>query len=337
MIYFRLETAEGKSYSNFELLKDLDNYIGQNTHTKHYLIRDVPEGKIELIATDVDADLLERNKTGKIIVQTYAKLIPLLEATEKQQSKQYNILVHNLVTTHSRLQDSIGLVLPEKKLARAKDHSEQLSITKGLMQSNPENAAESILDIAKRIVDLQAQLEGFKMLSGDAKLDIGEHNVKHILQNIIYPYYEEFADNQVGIKWHIDDEEVENNKIKTDYKILNVALHHLLNNAVKYTKPYSAIDIYFDLESKQIRLEMISVRIEKDELKKVFEFEYCGRNAPPEMVGDGIGMYMAKEAINLLGGDIVIRPDYTAKNDDVMGIKYMPNVFIIQLPSRNTP
>jgi len=332
MIFFKLTTEDGKVYSNFEDLPHVEQYLGQDTNNKRNIIRSFRGGEVHLIATDSDAKLFGRNKIATLAIETYARLIPLLREVENRQRTQYTVLAHNLVTTHSRLQDSVGLILSEEKLARAEDHLSQILIAKNAIQLNPESVAESVLDIAKRIVDLQAQLEGFKMLSGNAKLDIGLHNIKLVLQNIIHPYYEELADNQVGIKWHIDDTVAEENRIRTDYKILNIALHHLLNNAVKYTKPYSSLGIFFDPEKQQIKLSMVSIRIEKDEIENIFKLQYCGKNVPPEMAGEGVGMYMVKQAIELLGGKIFIQPDYSAKIEDINGIRYTPNNFVIQLP-----
>lgn len=336
MIFYRLKAKDGKTYSNFETLSNFEQFISQNTKGGHYIKSELSEGIVELIATDLDANLFLRNKMSKIVLRAYGKLFKLLKDIESEQSKRYTIFEHNLITTHSRLQDSIGSILPEKQLVRAENYIGQIAVAEKAIQSDTKKIAELMLNIAKRIVDLQAQLEGFKMLSGNAKLDLGQHNIKPLLENIVHPYYEEFDKNWVKIKWYIDDKEAEANPIKTDYKILNVALHHLLNNASKYTKPHSTLEISFDQDKQQIRFKMTSTRIDRDEIERIFEFEYCGRNVPQEMAGDGIGMYMAKVALQLLGGDIFVEPEFNAPIDKVNEIRYTSNVFIIQLPLRKT-
>lgn len=285
---------------------------------------------ITIAASGSDSRILGSKRHLHDAVAIIERFVDATDKVEQKQGNDYTILSHNLITTHSRLQDILGSIVPEESLANAKDHTEQVAIVKRLLGKDITQTASVYLDILKRVVDLQAQIEGFKILSGDRKPDIGEHNILKVIQNVIHPFYAELLLNNVSFKWHIDPKVAESKKVKTDYKALNVILHHLLTNAAKYAKPYSCIDIDFDLEALELSFSMKSIRIEKDELSKIFDLGYCGKNVPSSLAGEGVGMYMVKKATKLLGMEFVIIPDYSAHVEDVNGIKYRPNKFILK-------
>ena len=285
---------------------------------------------IELFATEYDLKILSNKHIANKTIEAYAEIARTIEKLKTDYKQEYTILSHNLVTSHSLLQDALEQIVPEESLATAENHSVQIEIVKKLLDADKRNSAESVLVIAKRVVDLQAQIEGFKILSGNNKLDIGNHNIKKVLHNILYPFYEDFNKNNIEVRWHIKHEIKDENTIRTDYKVLNVALHHLLNNASKYVLPYSYIDICYNPEEKTLSFEMISIRIERDELKKIFDLRFRGRNVLDSEPGEGVGKYMVKKALDLLNADIIVEPNYSISQEGLNGTKYNFNKFVIK-------
>ena len=322
MICIKLEKAGDILYSDLsevadrEQIKTIQRTLGDLT--------------ITIVATGSEQKILSSKRHIQSAVTMCTKIANSIKSIESEQGNRYTIHSHNLITTHSRLQDAVESVIPERSLASAQDHAEQIIIVKTLLEEDISHAAEALLNIVKRVVDLQAQIEGFKILSGGRKLDIGEHNILKVLQNIIHPFYADLLSNNVSIKWHIDPALAELKQIKTDYKALNVILHHLLTNAVKYTKPYSCIDINFDFGELELSLSMKSIRIEQDELLKIFEMTYRGGNVPAGFAGEGVGMYVVKRAADFLHLSISVQPDYSAHNDETDGVRYCPNTFILK-------
>lgn len=237
---------------------------------------------------------------------------------------------HNLVTSHSLLQDALEQLVPEESLSNAQSHFNQIEIVKNLLESKKQNFAESVLLITKRVIDLQAQIEGFKILSGTNKLDMGNHNIKKVLRNILYSFNDDFNRNNIELRWHIDFDLAEKYPLKIDYKKLNVALHHFFNNATKYTRPNSYIDITYDPINRILSFGMMSVKIEPNEVKDIFTLRFRGKNASKIQSGDGVGMYMVKKALDLLKANIEVEPNYSKHEEGINGVKYTFNSFIIK-------
>ncbi len=283
-------------------------------------------GSVRILG-QADDDALVTAKIANRTADVYSSLLATLLDIKKQQEIQYSIFSHNLITTHSRLQDEIASIIPEEKLARALTYNEQVAEVRSAIESDVLGTSESIFEIAKRIIDLQSQITGFKVLSGEIKPNIFPQNIKKVLLNIIYPYYEDFRKINVDIKLYIEDAIAAGNLLPLDYKLFNIAIHHFLNNALKYSYPDSHIDIRFDVSSKTLSFDMISLRIEEFELETIFELKVSGTNAKG-IPGDGIGMYMLQKALKLLEANMKIQPDYTFEKW-LEGKAYHRNIFYI--------
>jgi signal transduction histidine kinase len=337
MIYHEIRDSLGVVISsNIEKFDDEHVFVGkenENIQTAQKVknfFRSYKNCSVRLVTTS------DENFTTRIASRTadaFAGMVTSLEKIKEDKNLAFLILSHNLITSHGKIQGEIESVVLEP-LTKYKTHLEQKDKIKQLILSDIENAAESMLQISKRVIDMQAQIQGFRMLSEAIKLDQGQHNIKRLLLNILYPFYQDFDEAYVNIHVNIDDEIAENNSIVLDYKIFNVVLHHFLNNAVKYTKPHSKILIYYLPEERGIVFSMDSVKIEKDELKTIFNLGVSGKHAG-NLAGDGVGMYMIKKGLTIMGGKIEIEPDYR-NHSNVDGIEYVRNVFKIFLSnSRN--
>lgn len=95
--------------------------------------------------------------------------------------------------------------------------------------------------------------------------------------------------------------------IKTDPKLLRVVLENLFSNAVKYTPDDGTIRITLELTQEYIRI-MVSdtgYGIPAEQHDKIFTKLFRADNvAKNETKGIGLGLYMTKSFVNLLGGSI---------------------------------
>lgn len=328
MIFFRLIKDKEVILSNCESLKE----ELLRSSTTRMVSRFFSECEVQLFGTDYDYKILANKHIADKTAEAYVRLIKVRDDLKSDYKSEYAILSHNLITSYSLLQDALGRIIPEEGLAKAENHAEQINIVEKILNSNQQLSAEALLAVVKRVADLQAQIGGLKILSGNNRLDLGNHNIKKVLQNIIFPFYEDFKKNNITIRWRIDYDLAELHQIKTDYKILNVALHQLLNNAVKYTMPYSHIDISFDDDERRLIFDMDSIKIEPDEIDRIFELRYRGKNVKKIDAGEGIGMYMAKKALDLLNVTILVHPKYENEQADILQNKYTRNKFILVFP-----
>jgi len=92
---------------------------------------------------------------------------------------------------------------------------------------------------------------------------------------------------------------------------LTEVVDHLLRNAYSYTLTDGWIGVQLERKGPQTVLSVIDsgVGIDKDEINRVFERMYRGRSAeagPTDARGLGLGLYLAKEIVELHGGAIEI-------------------------------
>ena len=99
---------------------------------------------------------------------------------------------------------------------------------------------------------------------------------------------------------------------KTDSFRLSVVLNNLLSNAVKYQKPGDphpsiSIKVSVTKEAASLSVEDNGIGIQKESLDNIFQmFFRSTKNA----TGLGIGLYIVKEAVNRMGGDITIKSEF---------------------------
>ncbi len=336
MIYFELKGSDGEViHSTVGLFEKSKLFEGREEDSCslngfRQVYRTYSFGAVRIVGLTSD-DALATSRIAGRTADAYANILDTLLSIKRSQETQFSIFSHNLVTTHSRLQDEIESIISEEKLAKAENYSQQIAEIKEAIEGDLKGVSESIFEIAKRIIDLQSQITGFKILSGEIQPNIFPQNLKKVLLNIIYPYYEDFREKDIGIRIYIDDMVAASNLLPLDYKLFNIAIHHFLNNALKYTYPSSRIDIRYDVSTKILSFDMISLRIEEYELDSIFDLKVSGENSKG-FPGDGIGMYMIKKALKLLDSSLEISPDYSVERV-VDGRIYNKNTFYFKFNS----
>lgn len=338
MIFYELKDNEG-----FILASTISScsegivFVGQEEkNLKNKLLRNVyrktRNGSVRLVIFK-EKDLMNSSRLVSNKIDIYTDTIDILIKIKADQASLYKILFHNLITTHASLQGEVGSIVKEEDMMGSLNYKEQINVIEKNIKLNTKSASESMLEISKGINAFQAQIQGIKMLRSDIRLDLGLHSIKKLLLNIIYPFYNEYNKRNIDIKINIDDDLSDGNKLKIDYKIFNVAMHHFLNNISKYTKPYSKVDIRFNFTGNSLEFTMESAKIEKDEILTIFELGVSGKNVR-NLAGDGVGMYMVKKALDLHGYRMEVIPSYSTKTE-YDGVDYTKNKFIIYFNNKS--
>jgi len=94
----------------------------------------------------------------------------------------------------------------------------------------------------------------------------------------------------------------------SDQHRISVVLNNLISNAINYQKsteahPYVKIHITTDGNKSTIAVEDNGIGISEEQHAKIFEMFYRGSN---ESVGSGLGLYVVKETVEKLNGDICV-------------------------------
>jgi len=95
--------------------------------------------------------------------------------------------------------------------------------------------------------------------------------------------------------------------VQTDPYRLSQAVYNLLTNAYKFTPSGGRVSIAYDVIDKELVLSVqdTGIGIPPDEQARVFEAYYRGNNTGSTS-GEGIGLYLAKENLQQIGGRIEV-------------------------------
>lgn len=115
------------------------------------------------------------------------------------------------------------------------------------------------------------------------------------------------ANHQVQIIMNIKQE----NDFYTDRGRLNIILNNLISNSIRYCNPKSEnswvdIEIRSDSDYAQITVKDNGIGISKDHFPKIYDMFY---RVSESSVGSGLGLYIAKEAVTRLSGEITLESE----------------------------
>jgi two-component system phosphate regulon sensor histidine kinase PhoR len=151
-------------------------------------------------------------------------------------------------------------------------------------------------DLMSKIIDNLRQLGDIEM--GAMSVDFSEFDVAELVQE---------CDGRLGADRSVNVVVPEHLVISSDRPKLAQALGNLLDNAVKFSPPATAIDVRAEVAGGEV---VISVRdrgpgISPEHWSRVFErFYKVDRARPREAGGFGLGLAITKHLVNFLGGRI---------------------------------
>jgi hypothetical protein len=249
-----------------------------------------------------------------------------LTHNKEQAREMADDYLHNIIKIHGNQKSIIERCISG---ADGNENFDQfIAAIKDKIKSNPDEFAEDICALSKEIRLVDYHIGGYNLLNDyNSRVSITKnHHLKKFLLGLSHLFFDSFKKKDVVISLHnVSDSCL----YSFEYETFNIAMHSFLENIVKYSKPYSRVNVF--TESERLVFEMDSIRIEKDELSKVFERGVSGRCVPEDLRGSGIGMYQLKKALERSNISITINPDFS-QSSEVGGIKYLKNVFVFTFP-----
>ncbi|MHC4429347.1 MAG: sensor histidine kinase [Planctomycetota bacterium] len=97
--------------------------------------------------------------------------------------------------------------------------------------------------------------------------------------------------------------------IDADRDKLSLALHNLVNNAIKYTRSGGRVVVNADVEGDELRVDVIDngIGIPEADIERIFQKFYRAKDPRlAEITGSGLGLALAQEVIRLHGGEIEV-------------------------------
>ena len=181
--------------------------------------------------------------------------------------------------------------------------------------------SEKLLQIIGDIIDLS------RLESSQIEITYEEASLSTIVNEIIEEARQTIRRNEkpiiLNVKNHFEDV---GDLIFTDRIWLKRVLNHLMDNAVKFTLDGS-VEFSYMLENQNVvfKIRDTGIGINKENLGHIFEEfrqEFDGHHRPFE--GLGIGLTLAKEVIERMGGKIFVESEKGVGSEFSFSIPYRP-------------
>lgn len=238
--------------------------------------------------------------------------------------ERVNALRHNVYDQLSHIQDDFKSLLSFEDIS-LKDWPEIVSFSNNRILSNCEVASKTILRTLKRVAIALSEFDAYELINSTRDADLYPHLVHKVIKLSLQPYIYDLWNNNVRVNLGECYD-----KVLIDYELINLALGHFWNNAVKYAKPNSDINISFSpsatIKGINVTINMISLAILPSEKDTIFIKGVSGSEAKKaKLDGHGMGMYYIQECVKKSGGLFTV--DTGSSSNKSGGKSYASNTF----------
>lgn len=318
MIYLQITNENNEiMFSNLkkEHIDEFDN--SKKSKGKEYLrsyYKEEKEFSVWLVSEDRDL-----YKSNKLFNKTYKTYLSIVDGLYQNYSMNLLAGVHTIATIQAKMVQKIEPFIIGA--AQGKQENRMQNVKNIIQNKKPDDIADLVCFLSKRIDELNIHLESLKIIEkgiNKTKTEMRKHSLRSVLLNIYDPFKDLFNDKNINVVFDKVDEALQ---LSLDYKIFSLVFHHIFDNASKYSKKDDTINFIFSSKGKLI-IQMHSLTIENPET--VFLRGVSGGNVG-ELAGDGIGMFVIKKGLQVMGMDISLKDDGKLNNSP----NYSKNKFII--------
>jgi len=261
--------------------------------------------------------ILISNRMSKDLILTaeMAQNIDIGKDTATQQSKvrEIRVIQQSLESLQSRLklkQKSRKALIDQlvhqtrTPLTILRTHLE--GIEDGVIEMVPEEiqvCENQIENITAIITNMSSMIDAEKTA---VIPDIEEVELSQLVKQIVNGLRAQYEKKKIDFKL-TDYEKV---SIRTDKYRLSQTIYNILTNAYKFTEPNGKVSISYKINSDHIILtiEDNGSGISNEDQAKIFD-AYYKKEISSGTAGDGIGLYIAKENMEILQGTITVDSD----------------------------
>lgn len=260
------------------------------------------------------------------------EVIPMIRKDILQKhNSQTEELIHNLTSLNTYNIQDIHSLIPESLLS--KNINEQQKTVKHIIHEKPNVTADTLLRIIKNNLSMKIEFSVFEKTHQQyPSVQKMEHDVRSLIVSILKIFMQEFDDKKIVLSLAASEK-----SIYIDYESFAVSLYFILENAVKYCLRGSYLFIRFQEEQKcfSIIFDMMSLRIEDDEIEQICTFGYRAPNAASvNKKGKGIGMYRVLKTLKLNDAHLEIIPRVSNKTKNIRDIVYENNIIKIKISNQ---
>lgn len=200
-------------------------------------------------------------------------------------------------------------------------------LRKSLAGTVTEAQARYILKVERNIHRMIALINDFLSVS---KLEMGSYatseedlDLSDFFASITDEYAGKITEKQIKL---VQKEQPPHVIIKTDTRLFHIIVSNLVSNAVKYLNAQGVLEFLYQLDGQSLTITVADngIGVPEGEVEKLFTKFYRASNAQSHQTeGTGLGLYIVKQSVELLGGRITVesKEDQGARFTVVLPVK----------------
>lgn len=145
--------------------------------------------------------------------------------------------------------------------------------------------------------------------AGSLQLKKGDIRLESLFEQLEADYQALAKEKNVSLSFNLPPKFPQ---LKGDRDKIELAMHNLLGNALKYTSPNGAVavDVITSDESLVFEVSDTGIGIDEEDIGLIFDKFYRAKNTRDgEVTGSGLGLGLAREVVRMHGGDITVNSE----------------------------
>jgi len=254
--------------------------------------------KVTASRDELDREVAER-KQAEEDVKKYAEQLEQanirLQELDHLKSVFLASMSHELRTPLNSIIGYTGLILQDMVGEINQEQREQLTVVK--------RNANHLLSLINDILDIS------RIEAGKVELSLEEFSLDDVVREVVETLSP--AASEKGLE--LLTEVPEDITLLSDTRRVKQVLVNLVSNAVKFTDQGSVRITARVLEDDNLEIRVIDtgIGIKKEDMYKLFQpFQQVGVSLAMRHKGTGLGLYLTKKLVTILGGDISANSEY---------------------------
>lgn len=244
---------------------------------------------------ELQREVTERKKMEEMLQEAYSKLQGAKEEAERANQMKSIFLAsmsHELRTPLNSIIGFTGIILQGLAGELNDEQKKQLEMVYG--------SSKHLLALINDLLDIS------KIESGELEPDLGEFNLAEAGMEVRDSLMPNAEEKGIKLIWDVPDINVVSDKRRFKQILVN-----LVNNAIKFTEK-GKVEVKAIKKDKNIEIMVkdTGIGIKKEDLHKLFEPFTQLEYTVSEEKGTGLGLYLVRNLVRLLKGDIRVESEY---------------------------
>lgn len=216
----------------------------------------------------------------------------------------FNDMIHQIENLVQAMKETLDNIAHDLKTPLTRNRvSSEMALEKNSIEELKIAAEENIENTDGMLKIIQTILEVARLNSKTLRLNKENFNVKNLFDEIVDLYFFVAEEKKIQIEMKMTDFEM-----FADRSLMKQALANLIDNAIKYSKAGSSIQLLCVKSDDEVRISIIDsgIGIEEEDIPRIWERLYRAdrsRNEP----GLGLGLSMVKVFVESHGGHSSVR------------------------------